>query len=160
MVGTVHPAGTGAPKRRRKDKHREQEEDTCHLKPKDAAHTAKWLEESSDAARYAAACCAHRAGASCCAGGSWGRGAIRSSLRSRADALACHPPGNTQTDTEHPANGFRSHFDMMVTAAAYATLCTRMVASRLPSERSGSKVIQTHAAPERRLRRPTSWRYS
>lgn len=160
MIGAVQPACARAPKCRRKNKYREQKKDSRHLEPEDAAHSAKRLEKSADAPRHTAAGRAKRTSASCCAGSSCWCSAVWRSLRSRADALSCNAPCDAQTDAEYPSNRFRSHFDMMVTAAACTMLCTRMDAWRLPSAHSGSKVIQTHAAPERRVRGSTSWRYS
>ena len=50
MVGTVGVAHAGAPERRRKDDHRQEEEDASDFEPEDAADTAEGLEESAEAA--------------------------------------------------------------------------------------------------------------
>lgn len=50
VVGAVEPTGSGAPECRRKDHHRQKEEDPRHLKPENAANPLKRPQKAANAA--------------------------------------------------------------------------------------------------------------
>ena len=53
VIGAVRPTGPHAPEIRRKNDHRQQEEDACHFEPNDAAHASEGSKKAAHAACHA-----------------------------------------------------------------------------------------------------------
>jgi hypothetical protein len=113
VIGTVHEAGLGAPKRWGKHNHRQEKEDAGDLKPQDAAHPAEGAKKTADAtgntARYLPGSLTGGpalSGSSSSLGGARGLGG---SFRASGHALAGNPPGDPQPDPQGSANGVRFH---------------------------------------------------
>lgn len=162
VIRAVSETCTCAPDCWTKDKHRQEEEHARDFKPQGAPNSAKGSQKPAHTAPKAATpgCSGMVAGCGIGRrltglGTTCGR-----SLRSAAQALACHTTSHAQPNAKHPSDGLRLHFDMMLSAVVGNLLCTDSGPSQLPPPRYGSKVEQSHAAPAHASRRPTSWRYS
>ena len=142
--GPVHPAGSRPPQNRREHQHRQQKENPGNLKPDLAADTAEGLEEirPGRAPRRAWSACDATPG-----GGIRVRRA-RLCLRScriallafAHDGLARKAPRHSHAHAQHPADGLRSHFDMMVAAADRTRTARIQSECQLPDGRLRSKV--------------------
>jgi hypothetical protein len=113
VIGTVHEAGPGAPKRGGKHNHRQQKEDSGDLKPQDAAHPAKGAQKTAHAtgnsARYLSGSLPGSPALSGSGCNRRGRGLFGSGFSAGGHALACNTPGDPQADPQSAANGVRFH---------------------------------------------------
>ena len=119
VVGAMLPACSCFPQNRAEDQHGEQKEDAGNFEPDFAADAAEGLEESAESACDAAG---SLSGYTAAASGRrhWRRGDCpvagcvgcrRIGLLAFAhDGLAGEAARHTQADTQHTADGFRSHF--------------------------------------------------
>lgn len=115
VVGTVGVAHASAPKGGREDQHGQEKEDSGDLQPNDSTGMAERLQESTDAAGEAAAGGCGRAALSRRSGRGCGR--LRGCRRpGGGESLGGHAARHTHPCAKDAADGFRSHFDMMVTA--------------------------------------------
>lgn len=108
VIGPLRPAHARLPNGRREDDHRQQEEDTCHLEPHDAANTPEGTQKPAYAFGDSAAGLARRASRiahNCAAASGRNVGASRRS----GQMLPRHTPGNTHAYAKHSADGLRLH---------------------------------------------------
>lgn len=128
MVGSLGVAEAGAPEGGTEDQHGQEEKDAGYLKPQNAAHAGEGAQKPGEAAAEAAGL-----GGGADAGAWAGEGAAGLSgrglrlggrLHRVIDALTGDTARDAQPNSHYPANSLRSHFDMMVTAADGAALCT------------------------------------
>jgi hypothetical protein len=136
VIGAVGIAQSSTPERGREDEHRKEEENAGNLKPKNAAHAAEGLQKSAQAARKTTS------GFSRCLTprselmgpaidrplGARGGGIGLFGSQTLTRNTACH----SQSDSKYAANGFRSHFDMMVTVGQSPRFAQMQVQSQLP----------------------------
>ena len=114
MVGSLLPARPSSPQNRTEDQNGEEEEDAGNLQPDFAADAAEGLEESAESASHTAG------GLPCGAATVGGFSGWRTRLGIRRnrigllafahDGLAGRTTRHAQSDAQHPADGFRSHF--------------------------------------------------
>ena len=129
VIGPVRPTGPNPPQRWTKHKQGQQKKDAHYFEPQNPAHAPEWPQKSANAPRQTTGYTCRRpargpAPYRCIPG--WGacrrsdRRAARA-LRAVADVLSGNAPCHAQSDSQHPSDGLRSHFDMMV-AATVGTL--------------------------------------
>lgn len=113
-----------------------EEEDAAHFEPEDAADPAEGTQESGNSARNASAGAAR--GSPAVSQIRWKTGGARAIwlrgwlLHGCSDALAGNASCDAQPDAQYPADGLRSHFDMMVSATVGALLVTAMYTGSCP----------------------------
>ena len=124
MIGALQTARSRSPQNRREHQHREQKKCAGNFEPDFAANMSKGFEESAEPPRNPTrglscdarlACNASSTGRAChTALLLWCAGARRGFAH---DGLAGHAARNPQSHAQHPSDGLRFHFDMMVAAA-------------------------------------------
>ena len=115
------PTRSSSPQNRAEDQNRQQEKNAGNLEPDFAANATERLEEATQSASHAARGLSCDATTVCGTGRRCARlGAGRRSriglLAFAHDGLASETARHSNSNTKHPADGFRSHFDMMVAA--------------------------------------------
>jgi hypothetical protein len=130
VVRTMSPAQASSPEGGSKDHHRQEEEDTCYLKPEDSAYATEWAQKTANSMSDSTggpsgdvtgglAPCTRLSGSAPCRDRRVG-----CSLGACRYALAGDASRNAETDTKSAADGLRLHFDSMVTARLLVRLCT------------------------------------
>ena len=107
MVRALLPTGAGSPKYRGEGQHRKKKEGSRHLQPDLSSDRTEGLEKAGHTPAQIPA-------------GQAGSGNARSGARLASVApnlFAGNTSGDSQSDSESPANGFGFHFDMMVSVA-------------------------------------------
>lgn len=123
VIGAVHPARPDPPQRGTKHHQWQQKEDSHHLEPQNPAHAPERPQKSPNTARQASRNTRGRSASSppahlciLCLVAHRRINRCTSALCAVADVLAGHASCDTQSDSQHPSDGLRSHFDMMVAA--------------------------------------------
>jgi hypothetical protein len=136
VVGAVSIAHSRTPERGSENEYRQEEENAGNLKPENAADAAKGLQKSAQTAGKATGgfhgCLTPRSEpvgpaidrALGVRGGRTGLAGGQALTRN----TACH----SQSNSKYAANGFRSHFDMMVTVGQSPRFAQMQVQSQLP----------------------------
>jgi hypothetical protein len=120
MIGAMLPARPRLPQNRAKDQYGQQKKNARNLQPDFSANATEWLEKAAESASNAAGSLSCDAPA--VSGIGWRRarlgvGCSRIGLLAIAhDRLAGEAASHADTNAQYTANGFRSHFDMMVAA--------------------------------------------
>lgn len=110
MIGAVAVAGPGAPERRTKHDHGQEEEDPCDLKHEFATHAAEGTQKTADAANDSPRNpSGDLTGCLALLGGLPVRGGTGGVLCGCGGALAGDAPGDPQADTEGAANCVSLH---------------------------------------------------
>ena len=147
MVRALLPAGSGSPHHWREYQYRQQEKCPGDFKPDFAADGAKGLEEAAEPPRNSTCClpCNARLARNASIAGRvyrsarllWCGRALRVFAR---HGFASHAASNPQSHAQNSPDGFRSHFDMMVSAGHSETIVASNRGCQLPDSRLRIKV--------------------
>ena len=164
VIGAFEVIRPRAPEGHAKNQHEEEEEDTCNLKPKDAAYAAEGAQKTTHTTGDAAAGFTGSSPSGAALNGRIGRlpdlRRAGRGLRSDRDALACDSPGNAEADAQGASDGVRFHSVYDGSSGRCQAAFLQIVgASVLPRNADGSKVEESHAATAIRTRCPPLWRY-
>jgi len=136
VVGAVSIAHSRTPERGSENEYRQEEENAGNLKPENAADAAKGLQKSAQAAGKATGgfhgCLTPRSkpvgpAIDRTLGARGGRTGLAG-----GQALTRNTARHSQSNSKYAANGFRSHFDMMVTVGQPPRFAQMQVQSQLP----------------------------